>query len=225
MGPALHPVQFQGSRLARGILKLLGWRVEFNGLPTLQGMVVVYPHTSNWDFPIGLLAKWAIGIPAHFWAKDSLFKFPLIGRWMRWVGGIAIDRSAPQGMVASVVEVYAQHRRAGQLLWMAVAPEGTRSLTTGWKSGFYQVAVGAQVPVALVRFDWGQRTLSFADFLTLSGDVDADYARMAQVFEGVRGYNADQASPVAPWSPVARTTASPSATATVADGAQHTIHS
>jgi len=105
-----HPIRFKGSALARFILKLLGWRVEFQGLPALQGMIVVYPHTSNWDFPIGLLAKWAIGIPAHFWAKDSLFKFPLIGRWMRWVGGIAIDRSAPQGMVASVVDVYARHR-------------------------------------------------------------------------------------------------------------------
>ena len=205
MSPAPHPVQFQGSRLARGILKLLGWRVEFKGLPTLQGMVVVYPHTSNWDFPIGLLAKWAIGIPAQFWAKDSLFKFPLIGRWMRWVGGIAIDRSAPQGMVASVVEVYAQHRQQNQLLWMAVAPEGTRSLTAGWKSGFYQVAVGAQVPVALVRFDWGRRTLSFVDFLNLTGDMEADYARMAQVFDGVQGCRPELAGPVRPMPKTAKT--------------------
>jgi len=205
MGPALHPVQFQGSRLARGILKLLGWRVEFNGLPTLQGMVVVYPHTSNWDFPIGLLVKWAIGIPAQFWAKDSLFKFPLIGRWMRWVGGIAIDRSGPQGMVASVVDVYARHRQQNQLLWMAVAPEGTRSLTQGWKSGFYQVAFGAQVPVALVRFDWGRRTLSFVDFLNLTGDVDADYARMAKVFEGVQGCRPELAGPVRPLPKSAKT--------------------
>ena len=193
-----YPVQFKGSALARALLKLLGWKVEFKGLPALQGMVVVYPHTSNWDFPIGLLAKWAIGIPAHFWAKDSLFKFPRVGHWMRWVGGIAIDRSAPKGMVASVVDVYAQHRQDKRLLWMAVAPEGTRSLTTGWKSGFYQVAVGAQVPVALVRFDWGRRTLSFVDFVDLTGDVQADYARMAQVFAGVQGCRPELAGPVRP---------------------------
>lgn len=205
MNQARLPVQFQGSRLARAILKLLGWRVAFNGLPGLQGMVVVYPHTSNWDFAIGLLAKWAIGIPAQFWAKDSLFKFPLIGRWMRWVGGIAINRSAPQGMVASVVDVYAQHRRQNKLLWMAVAPEGTRSLTPGWKSGFYQVALGAQVPVALVRFDWGQRTLFFVDFLNLTGDVDADYAHMAQIFEGVQGCRPELAGPVRPMPKSAQT--------------------
>ena len=198
MGQAPHPVQFQGSRLATAFLKLLGWRVEFNGLPGLQGMIAVYPHTSNWDFPIGLLAKWSIGIPAQFWAKDSLFKFPLIGRWMRWVGGIAINRSGPQGLVASVVDVYAQHRREKRLLWMAVAPEGTRSLTSGWKSGFYQVAVAAQVPVALVRFDWGRRTLFFVDFLDLTGEVDADYARMDRVFEGVQGCRPELAGPVRP---------------------------
>jgi len=81
---------------------------------------------------------------------------------------------------------------------MAVAPEGTRSLTPGWKSGFYQVAVGAQVPVALVRFDWGRRTLSFVDFLNLTGDVDADYARMAKIFEGVQGCRPELAGPVRP---------------------------
>lgn len=205
MNQARLPVQFQGSRLARAILKLLGWRVAFNGLPGLQGMVVVYPHTSNWDFAIGLLAKWAIGIPAQFWAKDSLFRFPLIGRWMRWVGGIAINRSAPQGMVASVVDVYAQHRRQNKLLWMAVAPEGTRSLTPGWKSGFYQVALGAQVPVALVRFDWGRRTLFFVDFLNLTGDVDADYAHMARIFEGVQGCRPELAGPVRPMPKSAQT--------------------
>lgn len=205
MNAAPHPVQFQGSRLASAILKLLGWKMEFQGLPTLQGMIVVHPHTSNWDFPIGILVKWAIGVPAQFWAKDTLFKFPLVGRWMRWVGGIAIDRSAPQGMVASVVEVYAQHRREGKLLWMAVAPEGTRSLTQGWKSGFYQVAVGAQVPVALVRLDWGRRTLFFVDFLNLTGDVQADYAHMARIYEGVQGCRPELAGPVRPMPKIATT--------------------
>ncbi|MEY4733892.1 MAG: hypothetical protein RLZZ464_1958 [Pseudomonadota bacterium] len=220
-----HPVTFKGSRLARWILKAFGWTLNFEGFPTLQGVAIVYPHTSNWDFPVGILAKWALGIPANFWGKDSLFKFPIMGAWMRWVGGVPIDRSSPKGVVGEMVQVFEQHQREERLLWLALAPEGTRSLTPGWRSGFYQVAKGAEVPLALVKLDWGTRTLSLVDFYNLTGDVEADYAHMAQVFEGVRGYNADQASPVAPWSPVARTTASPSATATVADGAQHTIHS
>ncbi len=68
-----HPVTFQGSRLARWILQAFGWKLAFDGFPTLQGVAVVYPHTSNWDFPVGILAKCALGIPAHFWAKDGLF--------------------------------------------------------------------------------------------------------------------------------------------------------
>ena len=67
-----HPVQFKGSALARWMLARMGWTVQFEGLPSLQGVIAVYPHTSNWDFIVGIVAKWAIGIPAYFWAKDSL---------------------------------------------------------------------------------------------------------------------------------------------------------
>ena len=112
-----------------------------------------------------------------------------------------------------------------RLLWLALAPEGTRSLTPGWRSGFYQVAKGADVPLAMVKLDWGTRTLSLVDFFKLSGDVEADYAHMAQVFEGVKGYNALQAAPVIPWSPPARNEALPStASATDVDNNKN-LHS
>ncbi|MFM6999481.1 MAG: 1-acyl-sn-glycerol-3-phosphate acyltransferase [Limnohabitans sp.] len=203
-----HPVTFKGSRLARWILKAFGWKLAFDGFPTLQGVAIVYPHTSNWDFTVGILAKWALGIPARFWGKDSLFKFPVIGAWMRWIGGVPIDRSSPKGVVGEMVQVFEQHKREGRLLWMALAPEGTRSLTPGWRSGFYQVARGAEVPLALVKLDWGTRTLSLVDFYNLTGDVDADYAHLTQAFQGVKGYHAEQASPVLPWSPVSKSSAS-----------------
>lgn len=206
-----HPVTFKGSRLARWILSAFGWKLNFEGFPTLQGVAIVYPHTSNWDFPVGILAKWALGIPANFWGKDSLFKLPIMGAWMRWVGGVPIDRSSPKGVVGEMVQVFEQHKQQDRLLWLALAPEGTRSLTPGWRSGFYQVAKGADVPLAMVKLDWGTRTLSIVDFFHLSGDVALDYAHMAQVFEGVRGYNAEQASPVSPWSPAVKTETSPSA--------------
>jgi 1-acyl-sn-glycerol-3-phosphate acyltransferase len=196
-----HPVTFKGSRLARWILKMLGWRVDFEGFPTRQGVAIVYPHTSNWDFPIGMLAKWALGIPAHFWGKDSLFKFPLVGAWMRWVGGIPIDRSSSKGVVGQMVHVFEQHKRNDQLLWLGLAPEGTRSLTPGWRSGFYQLTLGAQVPLALVKLDWGQRRFSVVDFYDLTGDVERDYAHMAQVFQGVKGFHEHQMGPILPWRP------------------------
>ncbi len=68
------PVQFEGSRLAGRVLRVLGWRFDFEGLPALQGVLIAYPHTSNWDFPVAMLLKWAMGIEAQFWAKDSLFR-------------------------------------------------------------------------------------------------------------------------------------------------------
>lgn len=87
---AERPVRLRGSRLARWALGLLGWRVQFDGLPAAQGVAVVYPHTSNWGFPVGLLAKWAIGLPVTFWAKDTLFAVPLFGRWLRSLAGVPV---------------------------------------------------------------------------------------------------------------------------------------
>ena len=194
-------VRFKGSVIARRLLGLAGWRVLFDGLPSRQGVVVAYPHTSNWDFIVGILAKWAIGIPAHFWAKDSLFKVPLFGRWLRWVGGLPIDRSAANGAVGQMVETFRQHEQSGRLLWLAVAPEGTRKWTPGWRSGFYQVAVAAGVPVGIVRLDWGRREVRFVDFLNLCGDEATDYSRLASLFDGARGYHAEQGSPIVPWRP------------------------
>jgi 1-acyl-sn-glycerol-3-phosphate acyltransferase len=208
-----HPVQFQGSRLARWVLKLLGWRLVFDGFPTLQGVAVVYPHTSNWDFPIGMLAKWALGIPAHFWGKDALFKWPLLGAWMRWVGGIPIDRSSPKGVVGQMVQVFEQHKQGQQVLWLALAPEGTRSHTPGWRSGFYQLALGAKVPLALVKLDWGQRCISAVDFYDLTGQLEHDYAYMAQVFDGVKGFHEHQMGPILPWrSPSGAESSAPAST-------------
>ena len=196
-----HPVTFKGSRLARWILTMLGWRVDFEGFPTRQGVAIVYPHTSNWDFPIGMLAKWALGVPARFWGKDTLFKLPVVGAWMRWVGGIPIDRSSSRGVVGQMVHVFEEYKQNDQLLWLGLAPEGTRSFTPGWRSGFYQLALGAQVPLALVKLDWGQRRFSVVDFYDLTGQVERDYAHMAQVFEGVKGFHEHQMGPILPWSP------------------------
>jgi 1-acyl-sn-glycerol-3-phosphate acyltransferase len=102
-----------------------------------------------------------------------------------------------------MVHVFEQHKQQDQLLWLGLAPEGTRSLTPGWRSGFYQLAVGAQVPLALVKLDWGKRCFSVVDFYDLTGHAEADYAHMAAVFDGVEGFHADQMGPITPWSPTA----------------------
>lgn len=191
-----HPVQFKGSRTAKTLLRWLGWSYRFDGLPTPQGVVVVYPHTSNWDFVIGILLKWAMGIEAHFWAKDSLFRIPLLGPWMRWLGGIPVNRRSSNGLVSDTVERIEASRRQGSVLWLAVAPEGTRSLTEGWRTGFYQVALGAQVPVGVARFDWKSKCLDLTHFFEPTGNLEQDFAHMARLLDGVQAARPALAAPV-----------------------------
>lgn len=191
-----RPVQLGGSRLARAALRLLGWRLQFDGLPARQGVVVVYPHTSNWDFVVGVLAKWAAGIPVVFWGKDSLFHVPVLGRWLRSIGGVPVDRRAPGGIVDQTVRRLREARERDEFFWLALAPEGTRSRTAGWRSGFYRVAVDAGVPLALAHLDFARRSVGVRACLWLAGDAAADMAAIARHFEGVQGYRAGLASPI-----------------------------
>jgi len=191
-----RPITFEGGRLAGALLRHSGWRLRFDGLPARQGVIVVYPHTSNWDFIVGLLAKWAMGMPARFWGKDSLFQIPLFGRWMRSIGGIPVDRSAPQGMVESTVQRMQSARERDELFWLVLAPEGTRSYREHWRSGFYRLALAAGVPLGLATIDWGRREITLERFLTLSGDVTRDIGHIAGYLSGVRGRHPELASPV-----------------------------
>ena len=196
--PGPYPIQFKGHAWAAVLLKLIGWKVDFQGLPGLQGIAIVYPHTSNWDFLTAMLCKWTMGLPVHFWCKDSLVKVPLFGRWLKWIGGVPIDRSSPRGVVGAMTEVFAEHQRAGTFLWLGLSPEGTRKRTDGWRSGFYQLAMATQLPLAIVRFDYGQKVLKFECFVKLTGNVDADYAYLQKMYEGVEGFHIDNAAPIKP---------------------------
>ena len=203
--PPPYPVQFRGSPIARLLLSLIGWTVRFEGFPARQGVAIVYPHTSNWDFPVMMLVKWSTGIQASFWGKDSLFRIPVFGRWLRWLGGVPIDRTAAHGVVGSMVDRFESARAKDEYLWLGLSPEGTRRLTAGWRSGFYSVAAGAQVPLALVRLDYARREVCIDQFMTLSADVERDYARIRQAYEHVRGFHADQAAPIQPLAPSSKT--------------------
>ena len=136
-------------RSALRVLHLFGWRVRFRPLPGPRGIVVVYPHTSNWDFPIGLFAKWALDLPFRWLAKDSLFRGPL-GKIMRHLGGEPVDRSTTSG----TIERQAQRMLAADWYWLAITPEATRSYRPNWRSGFYHLALAAKVPLLLVYIDY-----------------------------------------------------------------------
>ena len=178
-------------RSALRVLQLFGWRVRFRPLPGPRGIVVVYPHTSNWDFPIGLFAKWALDLPFRWLAKDSLFRGPL-GKVMRSLGGEPVDRSTTSG----TIERQAQRMLAADWYWLAITPEATRSYRPNWRSGFYHLALAAQVPLLLVYIDYPSKVLGVVDHLYLTGDRDADMAAIAAVYAGHQGLHPEDAAPI-----------------------------
>jgi 1-acyl-sn-glycerol-3-phosphate acyltransferase len=194
--PSPHPVQFRGSRVAQFVLRCAGWRAEFEGFPALQGVLLVYPHTSNWDFVVGVLLKWSLGVPLQFWGKDSLFRIPVFGAWLRWLGGVPIDRTAANGAVAQMVSLIRQKKERGEYFWLALSPEGTRKYTPGWRSGFYRVALGADVPVGLAALDYSRKRLILRTFVRLTGQEPQDMARIAAAFSGCGGFEPAGAAPV-----------------------------
>ena len=189
-------LEFDGSRVARAVLRLCGWRVFCEGLPARQGVVIVYPHTSNWDFVWAMLAKWALGVPIAFWGKATLFRIPLLGRWLRWLGGIPVVRDAPNGIVGQMAQRLREARERDEFMWLGLSPEGTRQLTPGWRSGFHQVALQAEVPVVLAYLDYPRRVVGLDSAWRLSGDAQADLACFAQRLQGRTGKRAALAAPV-----------------------------
>jgi 1-acyl-sn-glycerol-3-phosphate acyltransferase len=159
--------------LGRSILGLLGWRLE-GGLPDLAKFVVTAaPHSSNWDFIIGIAAVFALRLDVRFVGKAELFRGPL-GPLMRWLGGLPVDRHRPEGLVEQLVELFA----AREQLVLAMAPEGTRKPVERWKSGFYRIALGAGVPIVPGYFDNGRKRVGFGKPFRPTGDAEADIAEL-----------------------------------------------
>jgi 1-acyl-sn-glycerol-3-phosphate acyltransferase len=183
-------------RFARGALRALGWRVEFRPLPAPSGIIIVYPHTSNWDFVIGLLAKWAIGLPLRFVGKESLFRGftgATLGQLIRLWGGRPVDRHRASG----AVEQLAQLMRSEPWFWLALSPEGTRKFQDHLRSGFYHLALAMQVPVGLAFIDYGRKSVGVRDYVRMSGDLAADLQLLRDFYANKHGLHPQQASTIA----------------------------
>lgn len=177
--------------IARRLLALFGWQLIEPPQSPARAVLVGYPHTSNWDGVLALLVKLALGLDAHWVGKDSLFRWPLGGMFRR-LGGIPIDRSARNGFVAAMAGQFAVRRE----FLLVIAPEGTRSLTQGWKSGFYRIALAAEVPVALAFVDYARREAGILTYLTMTGVPATDIAAIAAHYEGRQGKYPALASPI-----------------------------
>lgn len=179
-------------RTALRVLRMFGWQMLYRPLPGPRGIAVVYPHTSNWDFLVGVFGKWATAHPFRWLAKDSLFRLPLLGKWFAALGGQPVDRSAPQGMIRAQAE--RMHKEPWY--WLAITPEGTRGYRPHWKSGFYHLALAANVPLLLVYIDYPNKTLGVVDHLELSGDQEKDMAAIRAIYDGHLGKHPELAAPI-----------------------------
>lgn len=189
--PRLKPTTV-GQRFWAGLLGIFGWHVRGHipGVP--QYVLVVAPHTSNWDWPLLFAASRAIALPFATWlGKHTIFWGPF-GWMFRRVGGIPIDRSHSVNFVTQVVTEFAHSE---QMLF-ALAPEGTRSKVAHWKSGFYTIARLAQVPVALVYMDYPHREIGIDGPFDLSGDRAGDMERIRAFYQGVQGRHPDRQGPI-----------------------------
>jgi 1-acyl-sn-glycerol-3-phosphate acyltransferase len=156
-----------------------------------KGVIVVYPHTSNWDFVVGSLARSAAGLRTQWIGKESLFRWPF-GAILRRMGGIPVRRDARSGAIAQLVEEYARRDR----IWIALAPEGTRARTDHLKSGFYHLALAARVPLGLASIDYARRRVELRTFIELSGDPEADLAVLRVFYANVHGLRPERASEI-----------------------------
>ena len=155
-----------------------GWRVE-GAFPDVPRMVlIVAPHTSNWDFPTGIWVKLAMRMGGRFVGKHTLFRGPL-GVLMRWLGGVPVDRSAAAGFVEETARVVRESER----MTLVVAPEGTRRRSDKWKSGFYRIAVAADVPIFPVAFDYSRKVIRFDPLFHPTGDYERDLKELQSHFD------------------------------------------
>lgn len=169
--------------------KLFGWKIQ-GGIPEglKKYVIAVAPHTSNWDFAVGMGARAIIKFRPNFLAKDSLFKFKPLAWFFKSIGGVPVDRSKKTNMVDQVVEQFEKYDE----FVMTVAPEGTRSYSPEWKTGFYRMAHKANVPIVKIAFDYPSKTVVVAEPFIPSGDVEKEMAEMKEYFKQFTGRNPEQ---------------------------------
>lgn len=177
--------------LARLILRIGGWTAT-GGIPDApKAVVIAAPHTSNWDGFWALVYKVAIGAEIHFFAKHSLFWFPL-GTLLRALGGVELDRKRAGSAVQQAVAMF----EANDSYYFGLAPEGTRTLKPGWKSGFYRIAEEAGVPIYLGSLDYKNKRVGIGPRFDLSGDHDVDLARLREFYRDIQGRWPEKTSPI-----------------------------
>ena len=179
--------------VAKLVFRLMGWKTEGAVHQQQRFVVIAAPHTSNWDAVMMVAAAYIFGIRISWFIKREAFFFPL-GTLIRAVGGMPIDRDARRNVVAQAVEQF----RHSERLILAVPPEGTRSKSEGWKTGFYHIAHGAGVPIVLGYIDYRRKVAGLGPAFVPTGDIEADFHVFDDFYAGVTPKYPEHRGPVVP---------------------------
>jgi hypothetical protein len=177
--PVLKAVLYRTSRL---ILGLTGWRIEGRLPPIPKFVLVGAPHTSNWDLPYTLLMAFALRANIRWMGKETIFRRPFRG-FFQWLGGIPVQRSQSRNLVEESVQQFHRHDQ----LILTIAPAGTRQRVLRWKTGFYHIACGAEVPIVLGYLDYRRKAGGIGPMIHPSGNITADMQTILAFYEGVAG--------------------------------------
>jgi 1-acyl-sn-glycerol-3-phosphate acyltransferase len=175
--------------LSLAFLKLAGWKVQ-GSLPAgaEKSVLIAAPHTSNWDLPYTLMVAFSLRLTPYWMGKEQIFKPPFRGLMM-WMGGLPVDRSKSSNLVAASIDAI---KIANGPLQLIVPPEGTRGKTRFWKTGFYYIAQGAQVPIVMAYLDYDKKIGGLGPVFQPTGDIDSDMAAIKSFYVPFKGKNADQ---------------------------------
>ncbi|MFY8213540.1 MAG: 1-acyl-sn-glycerol-3-phosphate acyltransferase [Flavobacterium sp.] len=164
-------------------IDILGWQIKGNLDPAIKKCVfMVLTHTSWHDFFLGLFTRGILQLDMHWVGKKELFRFPF-GYYFRWMGGTPLDRSGGLNKVDAIAAIF----KKKEVFRMAISPEGTRKKVSELKTGFYYIALKAQVPIVPVAFDFKTRSVSFGEPFQPTGNYSADLNHLLPFFKGVEG--------------------------------------
>jgi 1-acyl-sn-glycerol-3-phosphate acyltransferase len=163
-------------------LKLTGWKVS-GELPNEKKFVMIAaPHTSNWDLPYMLAICFCLKARIYWMGKAQIFKFPF-KHLMKWMGGIPVDRSQSTNMVEATSTII---KETDEII-VTVPPEGTRSAVKYWKTGFYHIAVSANVPIALGFLDYKNKVGGVGGVFYPTGNLEKDMLDIKAFYKDIKG--------------------------------------
>ena len=183
--PRINKIQ---TLLGKFFLTMMGWKVD-GSVPNLPKFVLIFaPHTSAWDLPLLLAVSYTLGVKGNWFGKQEIFQWP-VGILFKWLGGIPIDRSSPLNTVRQTTQMILECEQ----IIIGISPEGTRSKSNYWKTGFYYIAHKTKVPILLAYLDYERKVGGVGPVMEITGDIETDMKFIRKLYTGITARHPEKA--------------------------------